>query len=157
MVAVLLIMRLGFLRLVGVILQTTRTRASRWPQCGSAHRPRAQSDQRGFIVVGFIQRPQPGARRAAEGRDASAWHLLLELCERHEVDEIVVAMDELMQFASDVFFCARTVAWPAITELVAFLERETGRVRIDVLNPSWLIFGKGFKCWIYPAAECACA
>src|SRR6185312_15258218 len=24
-------------------------------------------------------------------------------------------------------------------------ERETGRVRIDVLNPSWMIFGQGFR------------
>jgi sugar transferase (PEP-CTERM system associated) len=32
-----------------------------------------------------------------------------------------------------------------VIDLLTFLERETGRVRIDVLNPSWLIFGKGFR------------
>jgi sugar transferase (PEP-CTERM system associated) len=32
-----------------------------------------------------------------------------------------------------------------VTELLTFLERETGRVRIDVLNPSWIIFGQGFR------------
>ncbi len=32
-----------------------------------------------------------------------------------------------------------------VTELLTFLERETGRVRIDVLNPSWMIFGQGFR------------
>jgi len=32
-----------------------------------------------------------------------------------------------------------------VTELLSFLERETGRVRIDVLNPSWMIFGQGFR------------
>jgi sugar transferase (PEP-CTERM system associated) len=32
-----------------------------------------------------------------------------------------------------------------VTELVSFLERETGRVRVDVLNPSWMIFGRGFR------------
>jgi sugar transferase (PEP-CTERM system associated) len=32
-----------------------------------------------------------------------------------------------------------------VTDLSTFLERETGRVRLDVLNPSWLIFGEGFK------------
>ena len=32
-----------------------------------------------------------------------------------------------------------------VTELLTFLERETGRVRIDVLNPSWMIFGEGFR------------
>ena len=32
-----------------------------------------------------------------------------------------------------------------VTELLTFLERETGRVRLDVLNPSWMIFGQGFR------------
>ena len=32
-----------------------------------------------------------------------------------------------------------------MTELVSFLERETGKVYLEVLNPSWLIFGAGFR------------
>jgi len=32
-----------------------------------------------------------------------------------------------------------------ILELPSFLERETGKVRLDVLNPSWIIFGEGFR------------
>ena len=32
-----------------------------------------------------------------------------------------------------------------IIELPVFLERETGKVRLDVLNPSWIIFGEGFR------------
>jgi sugar transferase (PEP-CTERM system associated) len=31
-----------------------------------------------------------------------------------------------------------------VTDLPDFLEREAGKVRLDVLNPSWLIFGEGF-------------
>jgi len=32
-----------------------------------------------------------------------------------------------------------------VTEVLTFLERETGRVRIDMLNPSWMIFSEGFR------------
>ena len=32
-----------------------------------------------------------------------------------------------------------------MTELLTFLERESGRVRVDVLNPSWIIFGEGYR------------
>jgi sugar transferase (PEP-CTERM system associated) len=32
-----------------------------------------------------------------------------------------------------------------IIDLVSFLERETGKVRLDVLNPSWMIFSEGFR------------
>jgi sugar transferase (PEP-CTERM system associated) len=32
-----------------------------------------------------------------------------------------------------------------ISELATFLERETGKVYLDAVNPSWIIFGGGFK------------
>jgi sugar transferase (PEP-CTERM system associated) len=32
-----------------------------------------------------------------------------------------------------------------VIDLVNFLERETGRVHLDVLNPSWIIFSEGFR------------
>jgi sugar transferase (PEP-CTERM system associated) len=32
-----------------------------------------------------------------------------------------------------------------VLELVSFLERETGAVRLDVVNPSWIIFSPGFR------------
>jgi len=32
-----------------------------------------------------------------------------------------------------------------IVELPSFLERETGKVRLDVLNPSWIVLGEGFR------------
>jgi sugar transferase (PEP-CTERM system associated) len=32
-----------------------------------------------------------------------------------------------------------------VVELPTFLERETGKVRLDAVNPSWIIFGEGFR------------
>jgi sugar transferase (PEP-CTERM system associated) len=32
-----------------------------------------------------------------------------------------------------------------VTELLTFLERETGSICIDVMHPSWMIFGEGFR------------
>jgi sugar transferase (PEP-CTERM system associated) len=32
-----------------------------------------------------------------------------------------------------------------VIDIVNFLERETGRVHLDVLNPSWIIFAEGFR------------
>jgi sugar transferase (PEP-CTERM system associated) len=67
------------------------------------------------------------------------------LCERHEVDEIVVAMnDRRAAFPVRELLDCR-LAGIDVTDLSTFLERETGRVRLDVLNPGWLIFGEGFK------------
>jgi sugar transferase (PEP-CTERM system associated) len=33
----------------------------------------------------------------------------------------------------------------AVIDLLTFLERETGRVKVDLVNPAWLIFSDGFS------------
>ncbi len=32
-----------------------------------------------------------------------------------------------------------------VLEFITFMERETGRIQLDLLNPSWIIFGQGFR------------
>jgi sugar transferase (PEP-CTERM system associated) len=104
---------------------------------------RRRADRRGFEIVGFVR----VNGESADGIDALsvAPNGLLSLCQRQHVDEIVVAMDDRRQSfpLSELLECR--LAGIEVTELVSFLERETGRVRIDVLNPSWMIFGRGFR------------
>jgi sugar transferase (PEP-CTERM system associated) len=70
---------------------------------------------------------------------------LISICEAERVDEIVVAMDDRRrQFPMDQLLECR-LEGVEIIELVTFLERETGKVRLDVLNPSWMIFSEGFR------------
>jgi len=69
---------------------------------------------------------------------------LLAYCEEHSVDEIVVAMDDRRRgFPMEQLLECRLEGVEVI-ELVTFLERETGKVRLDVLNPSWMIFPTAF-------------
>jgi sugar transferase (PEP-CTERM system associated) len=104
---------------------------------------RRRSDRRGFVLVGFVK--ADGEARAVPVKTLDPTLGLFELCVRHEVDEIVVAMDDRRrQFPLRELLECR-LAGVDVTELLTFLERETGRVRLDVLNPSWLIFGPGFR------------
>ncbi len=105
---------------------------------------RRQSDQRGFVLLGFVQPEGEDVEVPAE-RVLEPAANLLELCTSLQLDEIVVAMDDRRrQFPlAELLECR--LAGIDVTELPTFLERETGRVRIDVVNPSWLIFGKGFN------------
>jgi sugar transferase (PEP-CTERM system associated) len=32
-----------------------------------------------------------------------------------------------------------------VTEFISFMERETGRIQLDLLSPAWMIFGEGFR------------
>ena len=105
---------------------------------------RRRSDQRGFTLVGFVQAEGEELHIPAE-RLLPPDGELLGICVRHAIDEVVVAMEDRRRHfpLRELLDCR--LAGIDVTELLTFLERETGRVRIDVLNPSWLIFGTGFK------------
>jgi sugar transferase (PEP-CTERM system associated) len=105
---------------------------------------RRRSDRRGFLVVGFVQ-PDGEASTVSSDYLLNAQPGLIDLCTTRGVDEVVVAMDDRRQGfpVGDLLECR--CSGMEVTELLTFLERETGRVRIDVLNPSWMIFGNGFE------------
>jgi sugar transferase (PEP-CTERM system associated) len=105
---------------------------------------RRRSDQRGFRIVGFI--PTEGDEPAAplervlpRPDDLYSWVI------KNPIDEIVVAMDDRRRGFPMHEFLECRLAGIDIIELPSFLERETGKVRLDVLNPSWIIFGEGFR------------
>jgi sugar transferase (PEP-CTERM system associated) len=115
-------------------------------RAASIARLRRRSDRRGFVVVGYV---------AAEGDEVAALrdheHLmqtdqdLLSRCQAQRIDEIVVAMDDRRRrFPMDQLLECR-LEGVEINDLVTFLERETGKVRLDILNPSWMIFAEGFR------------
>jgi sugar transferase (PEP-CTERM system associated) len=105
---------------------------------------RRRADRRGFVIAGFV--PAAGESRAIEsGRILDSGEGLVRLCRRYDVVEVVVAMDDRRRGfpISELLQCR--LAGIDVTELLTFLERETGRVRIDILNPTWMIFGEGFR------------
>jgi sugar transferase (PEP-CTERM system associated) len=104
---------------------------------------RRRSDRRGFTLVGYVKADGESRTLPITTLDASLG--LFQLCRRYDVDEVVVAMDDRRRNfpLRELLECRLTGV--DVTELLTFLERETGRVRIDVLNPSWLIFGPGFR------------
>lgn len=105
---------------------------------------RRRADRRGFVIAGFV--PTHRAERAvALDRILDPAGSLVGLCERLNVVEVVVAMDDRRNGFPLAELLRCRLAGIDVTELLTFLERETGRVRIDVLNPSWLIFGEGFR------------
>ena len=105
---------------------------------------RRRSDRTGFEIVGFVRTPGD-AIKVPEDRLVHPTNDLLRWCKSNDVDEIVVAMDDRRKAfpVHDLLQC-RLNGVDCI-ELVSFLERETGRVRLDVLNPSWMIFSEGFR------------
>ena len=105
---------------------------------------RRRTDQRGFHVVAFVRTAEE--ERIAVPIDAALVLQLplLEFCRQREVDEVVVAMEDRRRAFPVHELLECRLNGVQVIDIVDFLERETGRVRLDVLNPSWIIFSPGF-------------
>ena len=105
---------------------------------------RRRNDQRGFKVVGFIASASED-RMIPEDKLLSRDVPMVTTAADLEIDEIVMAMDDRRQQfpLKDLLDCR--LAGIEVIELASFLERETGKVYLDILIPSWMIFGAGFR------------
>jgi sugar transferase (PEP-CTERM system associated) len=104
----------------------------------------AERPESGFSVVGCIamnsERSALGQAvpRAAIG-DLS--HHVREL----GVSEVVLALEERRNALPLKDLLRIKTAGVHVNDFSSFMERETGRVDLDTLNPSWLIFSDGFS------------
>lgn len=108
-------------------------------------RLQGRGDPRGFDIVGFVQPPGEMMEVCRERVLYLADGGLPELCERHHVDEVVVAMEDRRRGFPGVALLECRFAGIEVTHLLDFLERETGRVCVDMMHQSWMIFGEGFR------------
>jgi sugar transferase (PEP-CTERM system associated) len=70
---------------------------------------------------------------------------LRDFAEREDIDEIVVAPDDRRQgFPVDELLDCK-MAGIEVVDLLTFFEREAGIIKIDCLQPSWLVFSDGFR------------
>jgi sugar transferase (PEP-CTERM system associated) len=105
---------------------------------------RRRSDYALFKLVGCAVLEGEQARVAAPLR----CHIntsLAAYARRHNIDEIVVAMDDRRRnFPADELVSCR-VAGVDIVDTLTFYERQTGKVKTELLQPGWLIFSRGFR------------
>ncbi len=102
-------------------------------------------DMRGFLLLGFVAPPKIG-REVDESRilDLNG-ESLLDFARAHDVDEIVVAIDDRRNAfpVQELLDCK--LRGIEVTDAITFFERETGKVKLDLLYPSWMIFSEGFS------------
>ncbi|APE28598.1 TIGR03013 family XrtA/PEP-CTERM system glycosyltransferase [Aurantiacibacter gangjinensis] len=104
----------------------------------------SQRPESGFSVVGFVD---------MTGRHGSVHEALLRTdipdLSAHvaslRATEVVLALEERRNSLPLKDLLRVKTAGVYVNEFSSFLERETGRVDLDTLNPSWLIFSDGFS------------
>jgi len=103
-----------------------------------------QGDHGAFHIVGFV--PVAGTSDIVEpGRILRLDQRLADYASRNQIHEIVVALDDRRNnFPMNDLLECRMRGIPVIDEL-SFFERETGKVRLDLLQPSWIIFSDCFQ------------
>ena len=108
-------------------------------------RMRRRADRRGFELVGFVPiGAQVDQVDAALHLDGNA--PLQDLVREFGVDEIVVAVDDRRGVLPMKDLLACRVQGVGVTSLADFFEREAGKIKLGVLDPSVLVFGDGFNC-----------
>jgi sugar transferase (PEP-CTERM system associated) len=109
-----------------------------------ARKMRRKTDQRGFKVLGYV----PIGADPVSVPASLLLHpdeALYEWVTRLGVDEIVVGPDDRRgTLPVDALLDCKQHG-VAVTELAEFFEREAGKIKMDLTNPSWLVFSDGFN------------
>ena len=108
----------------------------------------------GFVVVGFVGMLD-GERIVEEAIDRSAIKNLARHVQNLNASEVVLALEERRNALPLQDLLRIKTTGVHVNELSTFLERETGRVDLASVNPSWLIFSDGFSSgrWISTIAK----
>lgn len=69
---------------------------------------------------------------------------LVDFAGENSIDEIVVAIDDRRRGLPVQELLDCRIGGIRVTDALTYFERETGKVKLDLLYPSWMIFSEGF-------------
>lgn len=103
----------------------------------------AEAADANFAVAGVIRLSDNG-NVAENAVPIECVGSLVDCCVELRVDEIVIALDERRGAAPSEKLLEAKLAGIRVSEISSFLERQTGRVDLRSISPSWLIYSDGF-------------
>ena len=104
---------------------------------------RRKADKFGFDILGYVH--LRGNNDVIEQSQIIKLGMpLKDYCFANEVDEIVLAIDDRRKGfpVKDLLDCK--MSGIEILDLATFFERETGKIRLDQIHPSWFMLSDGF-------------
>ncbi len=100
----------------------------------------------GFKIVGFIaQRPEKIGDKIMNTTVIGTHEQILDLALNHKVNRIIVAHEDRRNILPLKELLECKTKGIKIEEGIEFYERLTGKLKIENLNPSFIIFSDGFK------------
>ncbi|MDO6425481.1 TIGR03013 family PEP-CTERM/XrtA system glycosyltransferase [Thalassotalea sp. 1_MG-2023] len=108
-------------------------------------RMRRDVDRQGFSMHGFlVMNGDADVNGIVNENRIELDGALVTYAIEHEIDEIVVASDERRDNlpVDELFACK--IRGIEVTEILDFIERETGQIAVNLIYPSWVIYSNGF-------------
>lgn len=104
----------------------------------------SERPESGFSIVGYLaMTDNPPVVREAISRGAI--DNLTRFVEDRGASEVVLALEERRNALPLADLLRIKTTGVHVNDFSSFIERETGRVDLDTVNPSWLIFSDGFS------------
>lgn len=103
-----------------------------------------QQPQSNFVVVGYVGM-NDGRVHVPEAINRALIHNLAEHVVLLNASEVVLALEERRNALPLADLLRIRTTGVHVNDISTFLERETGRVDLQSVNPSWLIFSDGFS------------
>ena len=97
----------------------------------------------GLTIVAYVA--LPGDKETSKDNTVTLDESLIRYVENQDIDEIVIAVDDRRSSSfptKELIECK--MSGINILDLVTFFERRAGKIRLDMLNPSWLYLSEGF-------------
>lgn len=98
----------------------------------------------GICVVGYVHMNRDhdviDERRVIRSEES-----LQDIVREHQVEEIVLAVDDRRKAmpVHEILDCKMDGV--TVIDLLTFFERETGKIKLDLVSPSWLFLSDGFR------------
>lgn len=98
----------------------------------------------GLNIVGYVQLNNEN-QTTGNSAFATGEKSLVDLVGEADIDQIVLAVDDRRKAlpVQEILDCK--MSGISVVDLLTFFERETGKVRLDIMNPSWLFLSEGFR------------
>ena len=104
---------------------------------------RVSGEINGLNIVAYVA--MPGDEGVLSDNVIKLPESLIHFVEEQDIDEVIIALDDrrTKNFPTkDLIDCK--MSGVNVLDLITFFERRAGKVRLDMLNPSWLYLSEGF-------------
>jgi len=104
---------------------------------------RRKSDRRTFNIVGYVLLEKQELA-VDEKKLLTVTGSLFEYAKLNDIDEIIVAKSDMKSNLPVDELVECKFRGVAVLDIMSFFEREVGQIRIDIIDPKWLVFSEGY-------------